>query len=989
MKDARGDGRCTSARRRACATASGATGRSRRPAGEIHRIRSVIDRVVDVEDTLTDSVVGGAAPRGEPDQALPAAVQRPAQGRQELPVHQGHARRRLPAHRADAQAGQRRQPLLRAVRVGVERRRVDEPGPPAVPVPDLHDRHQGRRAGPPAAVPAVPHQALPGPLHRGHLEGRLPGRHRAGRAVPRGPPGDARQGARHARWRRPPSGPSTSGRRPCATRSGRSSGRWRARRWPPSRGPSSTSLGLARQDNQAAIQLFVIRDGKMIGRDVFLLEAAARRARRRGPVQLPRAVLRAGRRRSRARSTCRRRSPRRADLEAFLAERRGGPVHLRVPQRGEKRELLALATRNAAETLAREQARWLADQGKTLGRARGAGRGARPARAAAPDRVLRHQQRPGQRVGRQHGRLRGRQAADRRVPPVQDPDGRRARTTSPATRRSCAAGSGPSRTGEEGGEEARRWAMPDLVIIDGGKGQVSAAKEVLDELGLHDLPLAGLAKEREELFLPGRAGPDRPAARRRRRCTSSSGCATRPTASRSPTTATCARRRSVRSAFDDLPGVGPKRKRALLRVFGSIKRVREAPVEQIAAVPGHRPVAGRPDQGDPRGLTRRLGSEFFIVRCTASLPLQRTLAERPARGLAPEEPRPCIPAITMPVERARASRPTARPLRRGCPCSCNIPPRCVKPAPSSSCSSASSPSSSTSARASQLPDSSSADGAGGRSRRSSGSTSRAACGSSTRRCPSRARRRRPADLAVIKDIIERRVNTTGVSEPVVTTQGTDRVVVELPGVTDPEAIRKLVGQTGRLDFVPLGSTQATEGQVARPEAVPAAVQRRPGRDGDGRHRPERPAASSTSSSRTTARSCSPTTPRSNVGEYFAIVLDNARHLGAGHPELDPRRQRPDHRRRARRLHAEGGHEARHGPPVRLAAVPDRGAVERARSARRSASSSSTRACSPALIGIAPRHHVHAHLLPAAGRRRELRAHLLHARRARDLPARSR
>jgi len=46
---------------------------------------------------------------------------------------------------------------------------------------------------------------------------------------------------------------------------------------------------------------------------------------------------------------------------------------------------------------------------------------------------------------------------------------------------------------------------PDLVIVDGGKGQVSAAKEVLDELGLHDLPLAGLAKEREELFLPGRS----------------------------------------------------------------------------------------------------------------------------------------------------------------------------------------------------------------------------------------------------------------------------------------------------------------------------------------------------------------------------------------------------------------------------------------------------------------------------------------------------
>jgi preprotein translocase subunit SecD len=69
------------------------------------------------------------------------------------------------------------------------------------------------------------------------------------------------------------------------------------------------------------------------------------------------------------------------------------------------------------------------------------------------------------------------------------------------------------------------------------------------------------------------------------------------------------------------------------------------------------------------------------------------------------------------------------------------------------------------------------------------------------------------DMGVIKDIVERRVNTTGVSEPLVTTQGSDRVVVELPGVTDPEAVRKLVGQTGQLDFVPLGSTTATEGQV--------------------------------------------------------------------------------------------------------------------------------------------------------------------------------
>ena len=91
--------------------------------------------------------------------------------------------------------------------------------------------------------------------------------------------------------------------------------------------------------------------------------------------------------------------------------------------------------------------------------------------------------------------------------------------------------------------------MPDLVIVDGGRGQVSAAKEVLDELGLGDLPLVGLAKEREELILPDRDDAGRAAGHLARRCTSSSGCATRRTGSRSRTTATCAtgRRSSRRS----------------------------------------------------------------------------------------------------------------------------------------------------------------------------------------------------------------------------------------------------------------------------------------------------------------------------------------------------------------------------------------------------------------------------------------------------------
>ena len=79
----------------------------------------------------------------------------------------------------------------------------------------------------------------------------------------------------------------------------------------------------------------------------------------------------------------------------------------------------------------------------------------------------------------------------------------------------------------------------------------------------------------------------------------------------------------------------------------------------------------------------------------------------------------------------------------------------------------------------------------------------------------------PNDLNVIRTIIENRVNSTGVAEPVITVQGSDRIVVELPGVSDLNAIQKLVGQTGQLEFVPLGSTPKVKGDVIDPKQFPA------------------------------------------------------------------------------------------------------------------------------------------------------------------------
>ena len=130
-----------------------------------------------------------------------------------------------------------------------------------------------------------------------------------------------------------------------------------------------------------------------------------------------------------------------------------------------------------------------------------------------------------------------------------------------------------------------------------------------------------------------------------------------------------------------------------------------------------------------------------------------------------------------------------------------------------------------------------------------------------------------ADMAVIKDIVERRVNQTGVSEPVVVTQGSDRVVVELPGVTDPESVRRLVGQTGRLDFVPLGQTQAQDGQPLDLKANPPLF------SGDqvqsatvGTDRNGRPSVDFVLKSDGAQKFATYTAQ--NIGAYFAITLDS-------------------------------------------------------------------------------------------------------------------
>jgi excinuclease ABC subunit C len=136
------------------------------------------------------------------------------------------------------------------------------------------------------------------------------------------------------------------------------------------------------------------------------------------------------------------------------------------------------------------------------------------------------------------------------------------------------------------------WAeMPDLVIIDGGKGQLNAALEILDTMEVTELPVVGLAKENEEIYIRDRA-TGRALAEPVLLPRSSQAMylvqRVRDEAHRFAITYHRAvrGRSGLRSALDEVEGIGPKRKRELLRRFGSVRGIRSATLEELAAVPG-------------------------------------------------------------------------------------------------------------------------------------------------------------------------------------------------------------------------------------------------------------------------------------------------------------------------------------------------------------------------------------------------------------------
>ena len=362
-------------------------------------------------------------------------------------------------------------------------------------------------------------------------------------------------------------------------------------------------IGLARQEDDACVQVMQVRNGKLIGREHFMVEGARDVADAEvlgsflqqyyaSTDALPRALLTPL-------------MPSEADgLATFLADRRGVRVTITVPERGEKRRLVAMATGNAVEALARERAEWMADTARrdeALGELASAlGLSKPPERIECYDMSnIQGTSAVGSMVVFIDGHPEPREYRRFRIRSGDTPDDFRMmaevlrRRFSRVAKLRSETGAlsldavGADEVPEDDADRPREagWAVPDLVIVDGGKGQLSAAVGVMDDLGITDVPLSGLAKRFEELHLPGRAAP---VVLPRRSQALYLVQRIRDEAHRFAITfhRDVRGKRALRSELDDIAGIGPGRKKLLLRRFGSVRRIREASVSEVADTPG-------------------------------------------------------------------------------------------------------------------------------------------------------------------------------------------------------------------------------------------------------------------------------------------------------------------------------------------------------------------------------------------------------------------
>jgi excinuclease ABC subunit C len=290
-------------------------------------------------------------------------------------------------------------------------------------------------------------------------------------------------------------------------------------------------------------------------------------------------------------------------VQEWLAARRGGRVSLRVPQRGDKRALLDTVSRNAAEALALHKTRRASDlttRSQAMREIQDAlGLDTAPLRIECFDvSNLQGTHVVASMVVFEDGLARKSEyrkfairGASDDLAAIYEVVTRRFRRYL-AEREAEIADEERSPVGEEAaaadGSRHKFAYPPSLLVIDGGPGQVEAAVRALTELGITDVAVCGLAKRLEEVWLPGEDGPVIMPR-------SSEGLyllqRVRDEAHRFAITFHRARRTAAQTAseLDSLPGLGPARKAALLKHFGSVRRLRQATAEQIAEVEGFGP----------------------------------------------------------------------------------------------------------------------------------------------------------------------------------------------------------------------------------------------------------------------------------------------------------------------------------------------------------------------------------------------------------------
>ena len=269
-------------------------------------------------------------------------------------------------------------------------------------------------------------------------------------------------------------------------------------------------------------------------------------------------------------------------LSLYLSGRRGGKVRVHVPRRGERRELVEMAQRNAQLSLKRAAAEELPEEEVLEELAEALGLSVRPWRIEAFDiSNLKGQEATGSMVVFVGGCPR-RDAYRRFRVRISGKPNDYAMMYEVLSRRLS---HGLAELSDPAVAKGRFSDLPDLILVDGGKGQLSVALRALEEHGLTGIEVAALAKREELVYVPGRAEPirlprDSPALKLLQRI--------RDEAHRFAIEyhRRLRGRRALASLLDSVEGIGPKRRELLLRRFGSLEGLRQASLEELLSVPG-------------------------------------------------------------------------------------------------------------------------------------------------------------------------------------------------------------------------------------------------------------------------------------------------------------------------------------------------------------------------------------------------------------------